>query len=58
MVTTLGSTDAPVSYCRSVAIDALASGFDIVIVGAGSAGCVLAGRLTEDASWRVALLEA
>jgi choline dehydrogenase-like flavoprotein len=32
--------------------------FDYVIVGAGSAGCVLAARLTEDADVRVALLEA
>jgi len=32
--------------------------FDYVIVGAGSAGCVLASRLTEDANVKVALVEA
>jgi 4-pyridoxate dehydrogenase len=35
-----------------------AGNYDIVIVGAGSAGCTLAARLTEDKATRVLLLEA
>ena len=34
------------------------SRYDYVVVGAGSAGCAIAGRLSEDAGCRVALVEA
>ena len=37
---------------------AIASGFDVAVVGSGAAGCVVAARLAETASRSVLLLEA
>ncbi|HEX2052043.1 MAG TPA: GMC family oxidoreductase N-terminal domain-containing protein, partial [Actinomycetota bacterium] len=36
----------------------MSSGYDVLVLGGGTAGCVLAGRLSEDPECRVCLVEA
>jgi choline dehydrogenase len=51
-----GAVRAAASYTRSGMSEA--GQFDYIVIGAGSAGCAIASRLSEDPTKRVALIEA
>ena len=53
-----GAIDAPPRLTPRGSMPAALGPFDYVIVGAGSAGCVLANRLSADPGCRVFVLEA